>query len=221
MENTKITREYLEALSTSRLLKIANDFGVDVFENVLRNDLIAEILDIFNAENESSDEIIFDEDDETEPCLVDEETAVSNSTEVGLVLQNPAWAFIYWNISNGDKIALENAFVSELTIRVNCFSEKNDGKPDEFFDIHISKQDDGQYFLLPNGRKFFRVDLLFNLDGIIDILASSKIFQMPDISPLLSDVYEKKGITVSPMIKLSGIESILVEHYKNNRELFG
>lgn len=221
MENIVISRAYLESLSFSDLQRIADEYSIDVPENFNRGFLIGEILDLsdeFKNKNEEAEMNITEGDisnveKDIFPCSY-------NTTEVEIILRNPAWAYIYWNISEGDRISLDKAFVSELRIRVNSFSEKNQVKPDEYFDIQISKQDNGQYFLLPAGKKLFRVDLLFNLDGIIDILASSEVLEMPVGSSKLADFRPGKNESISPILELSGMYDLLLQHYKNHRESF-
>ena len=174
MENVQINRAYLETLSFSDLQKLADDYSIDVPENFNRGFLIGEILEVAEEsykKNLEPDMNITEE--EGESCDDSEMPRSYNSTEVEIILRNPAWAYIYWNISDSDRDSLEKAFVSELRIRVSSFSEKSQVKPDEFFDIQISKQDNGQYFLLPAGKKFFCVDLLFFLDLSIYSVASS------------------------------------------------
>ena len=221
MENVQINRAYLETLSFSDLQKLADDYSIDVLENFNRGFLIGEILEVAEEsykKNLEPDMNITEEEEES--CDDSEMPRSYNSTEVEIILRNPAWAYIYWNISDSDRDSLEKAFVSELRIRVSSFSEKSQVKPDEFFDIQISKQDNGQYFLLPAGKKFFRVDLLFCLDGIIDILASSEVLEMPTGSSRLVDVHPGKEEGLSPIMELSGMRELLLQHYKNHRESF-
>ena len=221
MENVQINRAYLETLSFSDLQKLADDYSIDVPENFNRGFLIGEILEVAEEsykKNLEPDMNITEEEEES--CDDSEMPRSYNSTEVEIILRNPAWAYIYWNISDYDRDSLEKAFVSELRIRVSSFSEKSQVKPDEFFDIQISKQDNGQYFLLPAGKKFFCVDLLFCLDGIIDILASSEVLEMPTGSSRLVDVHPGKEEGLSPIMELSGMKELLLQHYKNHRESF-
>ena len=164
MENV-ISRTYLETLSFSDLLKIADDYGIDVPENLNRSFLIGEILDIAEELAKSPDENEMVITDIAEQMNSDDISVRSyNSTEVQIMLRNPAWAFVYWNISISDMQSLTKADISQMMLRINSFSEKDQIKPDEFFDIQISKEDNGQYVLLPAGRRYLRVDLLFNLD---------------------------------------------------------
>ena len=215
MVNEVFNRAYLESIPFSELLKIADSLGIDIPENLNRNFLIGEMLDSSEENKKVSTEF---EIDISEKELLAEKEELSmrscNSTEVQIVLRNPAWAYVYWNISDSDRTSLEKAFVSQMMIRVSSFSEKEQIKPDEYCDFNISKEDSGQYVLLPAGKKFFRVDLLFNLDGIIDILSSSVTFEMPKGSPLLSDIRPGREND------FSGIKELLMEHYKNHRESF-
>ena len=221
MVNEVFNRAYLESIPFSDLLKIADSLGIDIPENLNRNFLIGEMLDSSEENKKVSTEF---EIDISEKELLAEKEELSmrscNSTEVQIVLRNPAWAYVYWNISDSDRTSLEKAFVSQMMIRVSSFSEKEQIKPDEYCDFNISKEDSGQYVLLPAGKKFFRVDLLFNLDGIIDILSSSVTFEMPKGSPLLSDIRPGRENDFSPIMALSGIKELLMEHYKNHRESF-
>ena len=51
MSDEVITRNYLEKLSFSELSRLADNYGIDVPENLDRRFLIAELLEI-NEENE-------------------------------------------------------------------------------------------------------------------------------------------------------------------------
>lgn len=220
MEKVALSRAYLETLSFSELVKIADDEGIDVPEDFNRNFLIAEILEVYEDLVKTETEEMIISEEEVEPREEELVPRAYNSTEVEMLLRNPVWAFVYWNISDSDRISLEKASVSQMRLRVNSFSEKDQIKPDEFFDIQISKEDNGQYVLLPQDKKFFRVDLLFNLDNIVDILASSKVLEKPKGSERFALLQPGKIENISEIMKLSGMEELLLEHYKNHRESF-
>ena len=220
MEKVALSRAYLETLSFSELVKIADDEGIDVPEDFNRNFLIAEILEVYEDLVKTETEEMIISEEEVEPREEELVPRAYNSTEVEMLLRNPVWAFVYWNISDSDRISLEKASVSQMRLRVNSFSEKDQIKPDEFFNIQISKEDNGQYVLLPQDKKFFRVDLLFNLDNIVDILASSKVLEKPKGSERFALLQPGKIENISEIMKLSGMEELLLEHYKNHRESF-
>ncbi|MEE1167293.1 MAG: DUF4912 domain-containing protein [Treponema sp.] len=218
MENVSISRSYLETLSFADLLKLADDLGIDVPEDFNRNFLIAELLEAHEIPlPDGFEDMTFNDAIEAES---NEVIRGYNNTEVQVILRNPAWAFVYWNMSDADKESMNQAFVSQLRLRVSSFSQADQQKPDEYFDIQISADDSGQYVLLPAGKKFFRVDFLFNLDGIVDILASSKMFEMPVGSVHLADMRPGTYDDIPEICKLSGMKQLLVQHYKNHRESF-
>ena len=68
--------------------------------------------------------------------------------------------------------------------------------------------------------RFLRADLIFDIDGIIDILASSETIEMPHGSSLLADFRPGHSKKVSPVLELSGIKKLMAEMYKNHRESF-
>ncbi|MCR5495534.1 MAG: DUF4912 domain-containing protein [Treponema sp.] len=221
MEITEINRAFLETLSFSDLVKVADEYGIDVPDDLNRAFLIGEIIEVVSdMENSMSQQEMIISDEE----FIAEEKEMSvrsyNITEVQIMLRNPAWAFVYWNISDSDRISLDKAFISQMMLRISSFSEKDQIKPDDFFDIQISKEDDGQYVLLPAGKKYFRIDLLFNIDGIIDILSSSKVMEMPVGADVLADIRPGRKEACSEIMKLSGYSDMLLEHYKNHRESF-
>lgn len=220
MESVALNRAYLETLSFLDLVKIADREGIDVPEDFNRNFLIDEILEVTEYKKNFEKEEMIISDDEIITTPNELIPRAYNSTEVQIMLRNPAWAFIYWNISDADRIALDKAFISEMKLRINSYSEKDQLKPDEFFDIMISKEDNGQYVLLPAGKKFFRVDLLFNIDGIIDILSSSRVLEMPQGSERFVELRPGKKEDMSPIMELSGMNELLMEHYINHRESF-
>ncbi len=222
MKKVVLSRAYLETLSFAELVKIADEEGIDVPADFNRNFLIEEIIEVYEESQkiEKEDMILSDDDDEQEQSENILTARAYNQTEVAVVLQNPAWAFVYWNISEADKLSLDKAFISQMRLRVNSFSEKDQIKPDEFFEIHISKQDEGQYVLLPQNCRFFRIDLLFNLDNIVDILASSNVIEKPKMLERFAQLKPEELGNISKIMKLSGMNELLLKHYKNYRESF-
>lgn len=236
MEEEKYTKDYLETLSTVDLWNLADEY-VALFghrsareeKNIDRAILINEILSAVGDLNDNGDE-------EDEGGFLEEHfddaylPTPYNSTEVELVMLNSACAFVYWNISTLDKRALNSAAISELKIRVNCFSsaipEGDNGKvlsnspitkrSDEHFDFSISKNDSSHYFLLPAGLKYLRADLLFFLDGIVDILASSPVVKVIEVTKLATPekIWEEQSF--SPIMRLSGIEKVLKNYYNSH-----
>ncbi len=221
MENARINRAYLETLPFSGLLQLADEYGIDVPENLNRRFLIGDILEVMEESEKSPDE----------PEMIISETAAPeaergqlprayNSTEVEIMLRNPVWAFLYWNISEADQLSLSRHPERTTMLRVSSFSEKDLQKPDDSFDIQISGGDNERYVLLPPGKRYFRADLISAAGESAKILASSKIFEMPHGSRLLTEMRPGRLPALSPVMELSGMRDLLLEHYKNHRESF-
>lgn len=225
------TRKTLETLSTPDLCQLANEYGVlfgsleEEAQNnftapkINRDALISEILNTITDDGEDDKGIedrLFYGDDRVDPKL----PMSYNTTEVDLVMKNPAWAFIYWHISTIDVRNLMRVAVNTLILRVNCFSSATQQKPNEVFDFSISRKDTNRYFLVPRGKKYLRVDLLFCLDGIIDILASSERVKIIDAPTQMSEETLWDGKTLDEVTLLSGAQQYLQKYYKVHRQTF-
>ena len=100
MNDEFISREYLESLSFSDLSNLADKFGIDVPENLDRRFLIAEILEIVEEFNDEREDMqVSSEVSETEEFVLPKNY---NESQVSCVLRNPAWLFVFWNISESD-----------------------------------------------------------------------------------------------------------------------
>ena len=222
MQNDKLTRAYLETLSFSDLVILADNYGIDVPENLNRSFLIAELIEVTEELEKSAEE--------PEMVVTDEEAVIPedpnklpdfyNSTEVEVLLRNPAWAFVYWNISESDIQALSKGFITQLMLRVCSFSEKDQQNPDDAFNIQISMDDREQYVLLPAGKQYFRIDLLCSIDDVVDILASSNVLEMPEGTTRLANIHPGKVSDMSKIMELSGMKELLFNQYENHRESF-
>ena len=222
MQNDKLTRAYLETLSFSDLVILADNYGIDVPENLNRSFLIAELIEV----TEELEKIA----EEPEMVVTDEEAVIPedpnklpdfyNSTEVEVLLRNPAWAFVYWNISESDIQTLSKGFITQLMLRVCSFSEKDQQNPDDAFNIQISMDDREQYVLLPAGKQYFRIDLLCSIDDVVDILASSNVLEMPEGTTRLANIHPGKVSDMLKIMELSGMKELLFNQYENHRESF-
>lgn len=221
MENEKLTRDHLETLSFSELVGLACQYGIDVPEDLDYNFLIGELLEVSEsfASRKSQSEMTVSEKKDDSPDEI--KLPVSyNLTEVQLMMRNPAWGYVYWNISEADYRAISKNPSFQLLLRICSFSEKDQIKPDDSFNIQISLEDNEQYILLPAGSRYYRVDLLFSIGISVDIVASSNVLCVPSGTEILNDYVPGKKFKMSPAVELSGMNELLSEHYKNHRESF-
>lgn len=231
MDNKLLSLQHLETLSSADLIAIADDYGIDIPDNLNRRFIIGELLEIGEElEQEkmaAQDEMIEDEN----PGPVDNgELPLSfNETEIQVLLRNPAWAYVYWDISQVDLKSLENgstnnasfAGFSRFILRVSYFESEDDLNPVDFFDINIDESTRAQYVLLEKEKNYFRVDLvaLFD-DGSSDNLAVSRKVKLYSVPSILKKSKPGEELHLPPLVKLSGIEKLLEINYEKYRSSF-
>lgn len=218
METENINRAYLETLSFSDLSKLADEYGVDVPEDLDRRFLICELLDLVEESKLFNEDMIissgnFSEDSEHLPQSY-------NETQISCVLRNPAWGFVFWNISDNDANMLKEMPDCSLMLRVCSLPSLEELTPKEAFEINVSNDSQEQYVLLPAGERFIRVELVYISGSIRKVLAFSPILEIPQGSRYVNDLQPGKQNDFSDIIKLSGIEKVLLEQYKNHRHSF-
>lgn len=218
METENINRAYLETLSFSDLSNLADEYGVDVPENLDRRFLIAELLELVEESNFNNEDMIISSDESPDES---ENLPLSyNETQISCVLRNPAWAFVFWNISENDSLLLRDLRNCSLLLRVCSLPSADEYTPIETFEINAATDVQEQYILLPVGERFLRVELVYISDSVRKVLAFSPVIEIPQGSKYVNQLQPGKQNDFSEVLKLSGIESILMEQYKNHRHSF-
>ena len=154
MEEEKITRSYLETLSFSDLKKLADEYGVDVPEDLDRRFLLCELLEIAeeNKHDKNSSMIISFDNNVNQSTNLPEGY---NETHISCVLQNPVWVFVFWDISDTDMNMLKALPDYSLALRVCILSSKDELSPDEVLEIEIPNGAKEQYVLIPAGKALY------------------------------------------------------------------
>lgn len=231
MDNKLLSLQHLETLSSADLIAIADDYGIDIPDNLSRRFIIGELLEIGEelAQEERSEEPEMVEDESRNVEDNGELPATFNETEIQVVLRNPAWAYVYWDISLVDLKSLENgsfnnsSFLefSHFVLRVSYFESEEDLTPVDFFDVNIDETTRAQYVLLENGRKYFRVDLaaVFT-DGSSENLAVSRKVKLPAVPEILKKAKPGEELHIPPLVRLSGMEKLLEISYEKYRASF-
>ena len=219
MKEEPINRAYLETLSFSDLVRLADEYGVDVPENLDRRFLIAELLELAEEENNLSEEdmIISSDGNSEEPAVLN---GNYNETQVSGVLRNPAWLFVFWNISEADSMKLKDIPDCRIMLRICSMLDPKDPVPEEAFEIQTSSESFEQYVLLPQGKKYIKIELVYVTASTGKVLAFSPVITIPQGSSYVNDVQLGHNSEFPEIIELSGMKDILTEHYKNHRHSF-
>ena len=218
MSEEPINRASLEKLSFSDLVQLADEYGVDVPEDLDRRFLIAELLELAEESNNKEDEmIIASEDENQQPVILN---GNFNETQVSCVLRNPAWLFVFWNLNDSDYAKINEDSSNSLKLRICLYSDLKDTKPEEAFEVQTPSQSQEQYVLIPKGKKYIKVELVCVSSGAAEVIAFSPVISIPQGAPLVNDLQPGREESFSPVIELSGIRELLTEQYKNHRHSF-
>lgn len=218
MNEDTINRASLEKLSFSDLVQLADEYGVDVPEDLDRRFLIAELLELAEESNNREDEmIIASESDDQQPLVLN---GNFNETQVSCVLRNPAWLFVFWNLNSNDLSKIEDNPACSLKLRICSLNDPKDLKPEEAFEVQTPSQSQEQYVLLPKGKKFIKVELLCVSGGAGEVIAFSPVITIPQGASVVNDLQPGREEDFSPVVELSGIRELLTEQYKNHRHSF-
>ena len=222
METSFLSRSFLETLSSSDLISLADDYGIDIPDDLNRRFIIGELLEAaeeMKQDTKKSEMVIKHELAET-----NQETVLPgsyNETNIYMILRNPVWAFVWWDIKKSDLSKMHSEGISSLMLHVSLFNEDQTLRP-EVFDVQISSTDREQYILLPAGYKFVRIDLLSSgrTNKTLQTLACSRCVEIPQGCKELQNLHPGCKITLSPILKLSGMENLLRKHYAYHRQSF-
>ncbi len=171
-----MTREKLQSLSRETLNAIAKKEGIFNHQPVSRDELIELILEAMEEdkterhrinnsamrlENKKYD-ILKDEEIEV---LQQEEYELPESynvTRIVLLLRDPEWAFVYWDINPAKVEELKSRpNFQGFFLRVYEYHGDIPTKANlvDFFDIEVEEEDDSWYINLPQAGSDFRVEL--------------------------------------------------------------
>lgn len=220
MNEKQISRAYLETLSFSDLSVLADKFGIDVPVDLDRRFLIAELLEIYEELNQGVEEMIEAKEDKAAKQPEFQLPLNYNETQVSCVLSNPAWLFVFWNISEADMMMLKGLDSYSLKLRICSLENAKDPVPEEAFEIQTSTETQEQYVLLPAGKKYIKVELVYTTATSGKVLAFSPVVTIPQGAAILNDLQLGRDNDYSEVLKLSGINKVLTNHYKNYRHSF-
>ena len=219
MDDEVITRAYLETLSFSDLKKLADEYGVDVPEDLDRRFLLCELLEI--AEETRQDKtagmiISFENNTNQSTALPDG----YNETQISCVLRNPVWAFVFWDISDTDMNMLAALPNYSLSLRVCILVSETELVPQESFEIELPNGVNEQYVLIPAGNNFIRIELVYTSGTNREVLAFSPVVSVPKGSENVEKYQPGVENDFPQIMKLSGIEKILADQYTKYRHSF-
>jgi hypothetical protein len=223
-------RAYLESLTTRELIRMADREGIDIPPDLERVFIIQELL-----ENEKPE-------DSPEPELRAKLPPVPlpkqyNITYLEILLRDPLWVFVFWEIKKYDRELFENSADFEgYCLKVSSTgsgspapsgaSPERNTPSETVFTVSVGTEDTAWYLGFPPQGGEFYVELCVRLrnsrdserneaDTALKTLAASKPFFMPR----LFNPAENEETLKNPLIRLSGAEYFSI--LRNTERLFG
>ncbi len=216
-----LSRNTLETLTSSQLIDLADEYGIDIPDNLNRQFIIEELIEVAKEIDENSNykETIKVSDDAVN-TIATELPESYNETKIDVMLRNPVSLFVYWDFSEVQLKQLKSNKIS-IYLQISFFDSMEAEKPEDTFEIQINIEDREQYILIPGGKKFVRVDLMQNITSSMDaVLAVSSRLSIPQGSEEFMNFHPGENLKIKPILELSGIKTVLKNHYNNYRQSF-
>ena len=220
-----ITRHWLESLSSSELVKQADNLGIDIPPGLERIFIIEELLENANQndlEEEKNDlEII---PSYTESVALPKQYNISY---IEVIIRDPLWVFVFWEIKAHDRELHENSGdFKGYCLQVIPLKESDAGTTaasvnhEDSFNVPVEKEDCARYigFAVPSSdeteereqdekdsRSIRYVIKLIVLKGGSELpIAVSAPFDLPRL--MNNEIINT--INQNPLIRLSGVQKI-------------
>jgi hypothetical protein len=233
MDDPRLTRPYLESLTTSELVRIADSFGIDIPPSLERVFIIGELLDVAAGEDAEAGEEganaladVLEEADSSDSAPLPNQY---NITFIEVMIRDPLWAFLFWEIKGSDKELFEKeADFEGYCLRVNPVGKGGAILRENSFTVPVGNDDTARYLGFPPGiaaqdaatgagqdaaasaeasaAARYRVELCAIRGPGPAVLAVSPLFAMPRLQP----PKPCEPAPLNPLIRLSGAEDFRV-----------
>lgn len=212
-------RVHLESLSTPDLVRLADEYGIDIPEGLNRRFIIGELLDaVEENDRQERESSLVTEGDFIIPADVLPETY--NETQISVLMRDPGWVFVFWDFHSTLLTAVTaNHRFESFFLRVSSLSDDDSRKVVDYFDVDVGVHDRKWYIHLPEGNRAYRVDLFSrNIQEKEQLLAkSTEIVIPPGGAGELTSEPKKR---LPPLIELSGLAELRKNHFRNHRQSF-
>jgi hypothetical protein len=208
MIEARITKIYLDSLSTGELEKIADRYDIDIPPGLERIFIIEELLDMARKEEP-------EEGAEQPVCAADfPETAELpkqyNITFLEVMIRDPLWAFVFWEVKGHDREIHEGApDFGGYCLRVIPLEGNQGNKQENPFTVFVGMNDRAWYLGFPPAEGRYQVELCVLRGEEEIVLAVSRPFMLPRLlsrpdSRAGDDFLMVAGVYRNPLARFSG-----------------
>jgi hypothetical protein len=224
-------RNRLEQLSRDALERVADKNDIEVsaaMDHEALVDAIMEAVEESRRDREAQNNnpvkigetkfLLFEEEMIEEDDLLPDDYSLPtsyNDTRVVLMLRDPGWAFVYWDLAPDVRKSLERSSSFEYLLLRVCEGEKDcDKSRSQTFDIPVDLEDSRWYINLPRQATRYRIELR-SIDATMDTrLAVSNSVHVP--LGTVPDLEEGEPIsTADRILAYSGLNRLDVAAFRN------
>ena len=239
----ELTIPYLESLSTGELIDLAAQHGLDIPHGLERVFIIEELFYLdHNAEEAYQHDINYGDvrhDDFKEFKVLPRQYRVSC---VEVLIRDPLWAFVFWEIKAYDKnhhedadgfdgyclrvIPLKEGVLKEGVLKEGPLKEGS-LQPDRSasFIVAIDADDNGRYLgFPPDEERCYMIELCMQNHENYTVLAESRPFTLPCLikpevdTPVTAASNEfMQTVYRNPLARLSGVDGFSLVHSEDRR----
>ena len=225
MKKQILNSQQLESMSTPDLISLADDYGIDIPDDLNRCFVISELIDYFEeikSENSKNDLEELKEEDNVDLNNENTESLPKsyNDTTIDVLLRNPSWAFVYWDISEAEIKRIKEEG-SSLFLQIAFFENSETEKPLDVIETSVAANINEEYIMIPLDVKFFSINLISKNElNAENILASTERIEIDQESDLIKSLKPGMKSNYSDAVKLSGMKDLIYSHYINHRQSF-
>ncbi|AEJ19198.1 DUF4912 domain-containing protein [Gracilinema caldarium] len=205
MNERQLKKSYLESLPTDELNALAEELGLDLPPDLNRIFVIQEILEASQQDDETSEDI-----EDVSSVKVEKPPFFYNKTYIEVLLRDPVWAFVFWEIKTADRE------LHEATPGFNGYQLRvvalHPGKnpDDESFSIDVDMMDRAWYVCFPSSEGWFKVELRMKKAKDFILLAETPPFKIPESINMLRSTIDTNPL--APILLLSGLDELEIIH---------
>ncbi|MDR3019408.1 MAG: DUF4912 domain-containing protein [Treponema sp.] len=200
-----LSRTWLEGLSTGELIKLADSYGIDIPPGLERIFIIEELLECSNIDTEAKEDIVVN------PSYSETATLPKqyNFSYIDVMVRDPLWIFVFWEIKLHDREAHENADdFNGYFLRLVPLDGEIQLK-EKSFTVPVGKEDNARYLgiteLSPHDPARYIIKLGVTRGGSELQITETTPFCLPRVIDNING-----SSTASQLIHLSGIQDISI-----------
>ena len=213
MDNPGITLHYLESLSTEEMLGLADKFGLDIPSGFERVFIIEELLEYENENDNRKRK----KNDLMQNMLEEalELPQFYNFSFIEVIVRDPLWAYVFWEISEHDRKAYEDLpNFSGYCLRVVPVTIPQ--VDNNSFVIEIDNNDSSRYIGFPPepiGGRCYKIEFCAVMEDSITIIAVTRQIILPHV---IESVFKSTEASIAqsvyrnPLALLSGVDKFVL-----------